>query len=101
MKLFIFFCMVTLMASCGKMSDGTSVWAEGLWIIPTLTTLATLFFGYKAGKQHSGGSWKIIGGWVTDEDGGKIPIWKTPYFVFFVGFFLATIGVIFWVNLEK
>lgn len=91
-----------LLTGCGKFSDGTSIWQGGLWIIPTVTQLAALWFLYVALRAQKSGSYKINeAGFVTKEDGGKMPIYQIGQFWFFVGFQLATIGIIIWQNLEK
>ena len=70
------------------------VFAEGGWLVPLLPFLGAVFFGFKAWKQHTGGSNKIVNGKVTDQEGGKIPLHKVPYFYFAAGLLAATIVII-------
>ena len=83
-------------ASCTDFADtpGKSVWSEGLWIIPTVTALGAAWFWYVSIKAHQSGSYKIIEGRLTKEDGGKMPIWEIGQFWFAVGLTIATIFVI-------
>ena len=92
---------VFLLTGCGKFSDGTSIWQDGVWIIPTALFGGALWSLYRAYKSHKSGSTKIIHGRVTDIEAGKVPIYKLPQFYYFVGLTLAAIGVIIWQNLEK
>jgi hypothetical protein len=73
----------------------------GLLIIPLLTLTGAVIFGLKAWKQHTGGSNKIVNGKVTDEEGGKIPIYQTPYFYFSAGLLLATVVILIAINAER
>lgn len=99
-KLILFALLAVFLTSCGRHSDGTSVWVE-LWVIPTGLILGALWSLYRAYKSHKSGSTKIIQGKVTNIEAGKIPIYKLPQFYYFVALTLAAIGVIIWVNLEK
>lgn len=90
--------------SCGKFSDGTSIWAGGLWILPTLTFiggLIFLYFGIRASKSGSEQYQNVNGVDKLVSSDKNIPLHKTGQFVFAVIFFLATIGIIIWQNLEK
>lgn len=94
-----------LLASCGKFSDGTSIWQGGLWAIPTITTIGTIVFLFLAYKASQSGS-KIQtkderGVAVTKYSDENVPIYKTGYFIFFIGFLIATIAIIITVNAEK
>ena len=94
------------MAGCGKFADGTSVWAAGLWVLPCITALATLFFANKVYVSWREGGKK---GYFTDakgkvswtEDNERFPIYEASYFYFTVFCFLSTIAIIVWVNFEK
>lgn len=93
------------LTSCAKFKDGTSVWQGGLWVLPWLTALASLFFLWKAWKASKSGSWY----WGKDERGvdkmiqskENVPIYKTGWFVFSVCFFFATVAIIWMVNSDK
>lgn len=71
-----------------------NVFAEGGWLVPLLPFLGFVFFAFKAWKQHTGGSNKIVNGRVTDIEGGKIPLYKVPYFYFAAGLLVATVVII-------
>ncbi len=102
MKLLLFALTAMFLTSCGKFSDGTSVWAEGLWVIPLITFLATVFFGYKAWAAHNSSSWIIgPGGERTTRDGGKIPLLKIGWTKWTIGLALATIAIIWYQNTQK
>lgn len=96
----ILFLLVVILAGCGKFRDGSSVWQDGLWILPWIAGLACLFFGYKTYID-----WQS--GWQQDNLAGhtegkeKLPITKIPYFWFTLGFLVATIVIIWVVNAEK
>ncbi len=72
-----------------------NVFAEGGWLVPLLPFIGFVFFAFKAWKQHTGGSHKIINGKVTEVDGGKIPLLQVPYFIYAAVCLVAT-GVIIW-----
>lgn len=93
------------LVSCGKFRDGSSIWQGGLWLIPAVTFLAGcvfMYFGYRASKSGSIYYKKDAQGvnreFSSDEN---TPIYKTGQFVFAVIFWLATVGIIIWQNLEK
>lgn len=103
---FLLVMMISLIAqSCGKFSDGTSVWQAGLWIIPTITGLASLFFLFLAYRDSKSGSWywgkNSRGVDVKIESKENVPIYKTAFFAFFAILLLVTIGIIIWVNADK
>jgi len=92
-------CAIVLM-SCGKF-QGTnqSIWSEGMWIIPLVLFLFGSFFmwkAYKASKSGSNINIKLGGG-----EGGKVPMWKTGWFVLSAIFYAGMLGVIIWQNIEK
>lgn len=106
--LFFLFAVTTfILTSCGKFSDGSSVWQGGMWIIPVVLFLAAMYSFYRARKAYnSGGSWE----WGNDPvtQGRKkiwsdkpANIWTIGAFWFGIMFTLATIGVIIWQNAEK
>lgn len=105
MKLIKFlFAIVALFSlqSCAKFK-GTdiSVFAEGGWMVPALTGAGAIIFIILMILEHKSGSWKIINGKITNQDGGVIPFWKVPYFKYVVGLLLATIAIIVGFNIEK
>ena len=101
MRTTIFLFMVTLLSSCGKHSDGTSVWAGGLWLVAAIPFVLALYFGYIAYRQSSDGAVKIESGWVTDKPAKKMKFYEVPYFWGFVISVLAFIVAIIAVNADK
>lgn len=100
MKKVILFCLVAIMlTSCGHHSDGTSVWAEGLWIIPLLPAIGAVIWFIAAYRSSKSGSTinPIKGG----GEGGNVPIYKSPFFLYAVCCVIAVVVIIFWVNAEK
>lgn len=98
-KFLLAFLFIITLASCGKHSDGTSVWAGMLWILPFITTAATFYFGYKLLKSYQSGSFIIT---KTGEriDSDKKIIDKG--WLFFTAFCLVlTIVIIILVNADK
>ena len=97
---FFVFCVAILMQSCGKFSDGTSVWQGGLWLLPTVTLTASLFFLGLAYFASRSGSW-----WWQNhrikESKENIPIIKVPFFIFFIVLLIATIVIAIVVNSER
>jgi hypothetical protein len=91
--------------SCGKFSDGTSVWQQGLWIVPTLTGGGALTFwiltfvewlkGGTVGWVQKGHEWH----WTEDDK--KFPIYRASFFWFAVGCTIATIIIFIMVNADK
>lgn len=92
--------MVLLLASCSKHSDGTSVWAGGLWILPIVTLGGMLFFLYKSIMASKSNSTTDVGGRVIDNT-GNVSFYKTGWFVFVVGLFIATVAIIWMVNSDR
>lgn len=102
-KTILFALMAILLTSCGRFSDGTSIWAEGLWIIPTLLFLgaaAFLITGYLSSKSGSN-PYDASGKLRKDIETGNVPLVKLWQFKFAVVLIIAAIGVIIWQNLEK
>lgn len=94
-----------LFTGCAKFHDGGSVWSGGLFIIPWVTGLASLFFGYLTYKEWKKGG---TGGYVNKngvpvwtEDEEKFAIYKASFFWFSVILAAATIGIIIGVNGSK
>lgn len=103
MKAFISLLLTSLfLTSCGHFADGSSVWQGGLFIVPLLTFLGAVWFGYKAYKAHNSGSW-IIGpdGETTNKDGGNVPYTKIGWTWFSAALLVATIVIVIMVNSDK
>jgi hypothetical protein len=102
MKNLILFFLAFALASCGKFSDGTSVWAEGAWLLfwlPFLGSFPFLYFAYRASKS---GSTKIINKGTKDAkvvDGeGNVSIFSTGQFWFFAILQAAAWGIVIYQN---
>lgn len=95
------FCLSFVMIACGKFADGTSVWQDGMWLIPTILFLAAVYSFYRANKAYnSGGSWNWLGNKKVYSD-KPANIWTIGAFWFGIIFTLVFIGVIIWQNAEK
>ena len=101
-KVILFSLMAILLTSCGHFEDGSSVWQGGLFIVPLLTFLGAVWFGYKAYKAHNSGSW-VIGpdGETTNKDGGNVPYTKIGWTWFSAALLVATIVIVIMVNSDK
>lgn len=94
--------IVTLLSSCGKHRDGTSVWAGGLWIIPVLTTIGAFIFFVNAFRASQSGSTKYNQSTgKTESSSENVPIYKSGFFWFGLACAVATIVIAFVVNAEK
>lgn len=91
---------VTVLMGCGKHSDGTSVWAAGLWIIPVATFLGSVAFFYVGWTAHRSGSeqWDRYG---RREFKENIPLVNIPQFWAAVALAVVTLIIIWAVNAEK
>jgi hypothetical protein len=99
---FLFAPFILFLLSCGKFHDtGTSVWSEGLWILPWLTGLGAAFFGYKTYKAATSGSIITHADGTTEESDENVPFYKTGWFYFAAGLLVATIAIILSVNGDK
>lgn len=90
-KVTLFILTTLTLTSCGKFSDGTSVWAEGLWIIPVLMFLGGawfLYLAYRASKSNS--TQQVPGG--TKDNTGNVPIYKVGKF--WIGIALVVLTII-------
>lgn len=90
-----------LLASCGKHRDGTSVWAEGLWLVVALPLIGAVIFlisGYRSSK--SGAEQQLPGKGMTDVP-GNVSFFKTWQFKFGAALLIATAVIIFLVNRDK
>lgn len=105
-QFFVVFMLSLFAMSCGKFhDDGTSVWQGGLWIIPCVLILASLYSFYRAYKQwKSGSAW-----WGQDEKGvakrmeskEKVNFFSIGATRFGIIFLLAFIVVVIVVNADK
>lgn len=92
------------MVSCGKFRDGSSIWSEGAWLVPTLPAIGGVIFLFFAIKAHLSGSeqWQKVNGVdklvPSDEN---VPIHKIGQFWFAVALFVASLVIIVVQNLEK
>jgi hypothetical protein len=110
MKKAIYFLTVALVSmlamSCGKFSDGTSVWQGGLWIIPWVIGAGAGICWFLTIKSWLAGGTQ---GWVKKDeyrseyttDDKKFPIWEASFFWFSVALTVADIIVIILVNGDK
>lgn len=96
----LLFALLLMSAGCGKHSDGTSVWAEGLFLVALLPFLGSLYFFYTAYKASKSNSTTQVGTTVIDNT-GNVPIYKTGRFWFGVALIVATIAIIWAVNSDK
>lgn len=104
MKKTILFVLVSIfLMSCGHHRDGTSVWAEGLWIIPVGLLLASAWSFYRAYRASKSGSnpYDASGKLRRDIETGNVPIYKVNAFKFAVVFLVAAIAVLIMVNANK
>lgn len=60
MKLLLFILTCMFLMSCGQHRDGTSVWAEGLWVIPAVEIVGIVIFSVIAVKRRNF-MWYAIG----------------------------------------
>lgn len=87
--------LILISVGCTNFSDvpGKSVWSEGLWMIPWITALGSLWFFYSAYKQ---GKEKAIQFGQTEN----VPAYQFGQFYFGVGLFLTTI-IIIWMTINN
>jgi len=75
-----------------------SAFGGGLWIIPTITFLGSLwsfYRGYRSSKSNS----SLTN--IRVDNTGNVPIYQTSGFVFGCILLAATIGIVLWMNSEK
>jgi hypothetical protein len=106
MKKFLLFSfsvlLIFLFTGCAHYSDGTSVWAGGLWLVPSVTSFGAIAFFIAAYRSSKSGSWKnpqYSGG--KNVEGGNVPIWEHGFFWFSVACAIATVAIIFMVISDK
>lgn len=86
--------------SCGKFSDGTSVWAEWTWLVPVIPGIGSLIFLIIAGlKSKSGSDQQTPSGYHSYRE--DVPIYKIGQFWFAVALLIATIAIIWAQNAAK
>lgn len=97
---FLTIILLSVLASCGHFHDDpkVSVWADGLWIVPTLIFGGSFFFAWKAYKTHNSGSRLIDSGAITNKEGGKVPYKAVSWTRFAVGLLIAGIIVVWFMN---
>jgi len=100
MKKLLYIFAMLLLTGCGKFSDGQSVWAGGVWIIPILLFSAAGFFLYIAIKKSKSGSEQQTSRGIKSYD-ENVPVYKIGQFWFAIGFIVAAIIVIIIQNGEK
>lgn len=103
---FLLVVLVSLLAmSCGKFADGTSVWQGGLWIIPVVLFLASIYSFYRAIAQWQSGS----SYWGKDSKGvakrieskEKVSFLSIGATWFGIIFLIGLIGCVILVNADK
>lgn len=101
-KFFLFILTIACftLTSCGKFSDGTSVWQGGLFIIPLLTFVGSVIFFYQAWRSSKSNS-KQSSYTGTKDNTGNVSIFSMGRFWFGVGLLIATIAIIIMVNSDK
>jgi hypothetical protein len=105
MKTMILFalCCMFMLSGCANFYGSTqSIWSEGLWILPVISSLAALWFLYVSYKaSRSGSTGYDYQKHATTNDNVNIPIYKVAQFKYFLILTLATIGIIIWVYAER
>lgn len=76
------------------------LFGAGLWIVPTITFIASIFFGVKAWISHTSGSTVQTPTGIV-ESTQNVPLHEIGFFWFFVVLLAATIGIILWIRSEK
>ena len=101
MKNLLFILTSIFFISCGKHRDGTSVWAEGLWLVVALPLIGAVIFlisGYRSSK--SGAEQQLPGQGMVNVP-GNVKFTKTWQFKFGVALLIAAAVIIYFVNREK
>lgn len=89
-----------LLSSCGHHRDGTSVWAEGLGIIPAILFAGSSIFFVQAYLASRSNSTQQTASGIKDNT-GNVPIYQLGKFWFGVALFVAAHVVIIVVNSER
>lgn len=95
-----------VLTGCAKFDDGTSVWSDHLWLVPSLTGLGSIIFGVAAYLSSKSNSTTLIPGAPgqpdrIEDNTGNVPIYKHGFFYFSVFLALVTIGIIIGVSVSK
>jgi hypothetical protein len=90
-QLFLFAMLCLTLASCGEQ------WGGGLFIVPLLTTIGALIFGYKAFISSKSGSTQQTP--YGAKEGGNVI--NKGYAIFFVICVVATIIIVAMINSDK
>lgn len=109
MKRLLFLLPILFLVSCAHYPDGTSVWGEGLWLIPLIIAIGFFLSAYRAWKAYNSGT--VVGGGypygptrdVTGPKGEKIkpPMYKNGWLWFSIILFVAFWVVVYVVNNGK
>lgn len=107
LQLFIGLLFLTIVSSCGHFHDApkVSVWASGLWLVPTLIGAGAVIcwiaaiIGSRSGSHHQ--SQALGDGGKDINDAGNVGITKTPFFPWALGLTIIEILVIIYVNLTN
>lgn len=91
-------CMLLLESCNGKFKDGTSVFAGGLWLVPTVAIVGGIIFILIAIVSHNSGSNLIDAGATTNKEGGKVPLKKMAKF--WGGVILVFLGLAAWIGIN-
>jgi len=86
--------------SCGKFSDGTSVWAEWTWLVPLIPFIGSLIFGVIAFRKSKSGSNQQTPGGILNSD-KNVPIYKIGQFWFSMILLAAAVAIIIAQNASK
>lgn len=98
---YLLYSLLILLSSCARHRDGGSGWDGGLWIIPTLTGLASLWFCYLSVKASKSNSTQQMPDGSIKNNTGNVPVYKMGKFYFFLIFLLATAAIIVLVNGDR
>ncbi len=103
MKLLFFMLGLVALSACGHFHDEPtkSVWAGGLWLVFWIPFLGGLWFLYLSLRSRSSGTWKIVDGVTTNQDGGKQKLTKFGKFIIGMGMIIASIVIAILVNSDK
>lgn len=107
--IFILLFPVIALLSCSHFADerSVSVWSDGVWILPLLTTIGAIIFFYRtfrASKSNSDQQVWENGQPITKHNTGNVKPGhegNKGNLIFAIGFTLATIVIILVQNLER
>lgn len=103
MKRLLFLLPILFLVSCAHYPDGTSVWSEGLWILPVLIAIGFFLSAYRAWVAYNSGTVEGGGGGKPYKDlgKGKPPMKNNGWLWFSIFLFVAFWVVIYVVNNGK